>query len=225
MRAMATLLGVMLAAGLNACTAGGLPKMALLDDGADEAKSQEAAAIAADKGVDVANAPPVPDREQRRRKPGAATAAKASPAPAQTAAPEDASKKTAGLSLPSLGDVKIFAAPAAYAPDSVQWEQDPVGVYSVLAQQIRACWLKPGVTKLPDHGFHADVAPGDKDATIIIFKKDEEGRRGPLAFRIQISSDIGGGSTVRAENRRLDAKMDSDFKADLARWAKGKPEC
>lgn len=220
MRAIATLMGIALAACLGACSQSGLPDVSLL--GGSEQATAEAAAPAAEEGVVVANAPPLPVREERRRKAGAKTPA--AKAPAQAASPAETSQKEAGLSLPSLGDVKIFS-PAAYASDTAQWEQDPVGVYSVLAQRIRACWLKPGASKLPDHGFHADVAPGDKDATIVIFKKDENGRRGLLTFRIQISGDLGGGSTVRAENRRLDAKMDLAFKADLARWAKGKSDC
>jgi hypothetical protein len=220
MRAIATLMGFALAASLGACSQSGLPDVSLF--GAPEQAAAEAASPAAEEGTVVANAPPLPVREERRRKAGAKKPAGSAPAEA-VAASEEAPKQ-AGLSLPSLGDVKIFA-PTAYAADTAQWEQDPVGVYSVLAQQIRACWLKPGATQLPDHGFHADVEPGDKDVTIVIFKKDENGRRGLLTFRIQINGDLGGGSTVRAENRRLDAKMDLAFKADLARWAKGKANC
>lgn len=132
--------------------------------------------------------------------------------------------KQAGLSLPNLADVKIFTA-SAYAPDTTQWDGRPVPVYTRLAQQIRTCWLTPGAPKLPDHGFHAEAGAGDADeAKIILYKKAEDGRRGLQAFSLTIDGKLTG-STVRAQNRKLDKKLDQAFKSDLVRWSKGDQSC
>jgi hypothetical protein len=137
---------------------------------------------------------------------------------------EKAGSKQAGLSLGALSDVKLFTA-TAYAPAATQWDDKPIGVYTKLAQQIHACWFKPGAPKLIDHGFHAEVAPNNpSEAKIIIYKKDPNGKRGLQAFRISIDSSLNG-ATVTAENRRLDKKLDESFRTDLARWSKGNSAC
>jgi hypothetical protein len=206
MRAIAIICGLTLAGGLSACAQStGLSSLSLAGAG----EPVDAGMTVASNGVEDAGGPPLPIRDERRSKsdPGAT-----------------GEQKQAGLTLPRLSDVKLFTA-SAYAPDSAQWDMPPVDVYSQLAQRIHACWFTPGAPKLPDYGFHADVEPGDEgDAKIIIYKKDPEGKRGLQAFRIVIS---GGptGSTVRAENKRLDSKLEQSFKLDLARWAKGKPDC
>jgi hypothetical protein len=171
---------------------------------------EETAAEAESPEEDPAGGPPLPERNARRA--GVAESA------------SEGETEQAGLTLPNLSDVKLFTA-SAHAPDTTQWDEKPVLVYTRLAQQIRACWLTPAAPKLPDHGFHAEVGPGDPDeAKIILYKKAEDGRRGLQAFSLTIDGQLTG-STVRALNRKLDNKLDQAFKSDLARWSKGDQNC
>src|SRR5690606_24726270 len=116
--------------------------------------------------------------------------------------------------LPQLPDVEALAAAAApIEPSSVsQWEENPVGVYTVLARQIHSCWLNPAAPKLDNHGLHAEVASGNADkATIVVYQKNEEGRRGSHVFRIDIHGEFSG-SSVEAKNRKLEKKQDFSFR-------------
>ncbi len=214
MHSIAKLAGLALLASLSACAqTSGLSQLKLLGGSDDE----KLPAATQSEAVEVANAPPLPVREERRRK--SADAARL----AAVTGDDGKKNQQSGFSLPSLASTKLFTA-SAYAPDSVEWEQSPISVYTVLAQRIRACWLKPGAPKLANHGFHAEVAPGGSNAMIVIYQKDPDGKRGLVAFRIQISGGESS-STVKGDNRRLDSKLDDAFKADLAGWAKGKPDC
>ena len=224
-RAVASLFGLALLTALSACAPmSGFPDMSLFGGGNAEptaATKPEAA------GVEIAAAPPMPARNLRKRqvkKPG--TQLVAGPRPKEEKPKEEKPKeeKQTSLALPGLPDVKLFAT-SSYAPDSVNWDGAPVAVYTQLAQQIRACWLSPGKSKLTNHGFHAEVSPNDSsNAKIIIYEKDPQGKRGVQAFRIDISGG-GSSSTVHSENRRLDKTLDVAFKADLARWSKGDQQC
>jgi hypothetical protein len=198
---------VLLIALLGGCSQNaGLQKFSQLLPGGGEETAAEAETVE----EDPAGGPPLPERNARR----AGVAENAS----------DGETEQAGLTLPNLPDVKLFTA-SAYAPDTTQWDEKPVLVYTRLAQQIRACWLTPGASKLPDHGFHAEVGPGDPDeAKIILYKKAEDGRRGLQAFSLTIDGKLTG-STVSARNRKLDKKLDQAFKSDLARWSKGDQNC
>jgi hypothetical protein len=226
MRAVASFSGLALVTALSACgPMAGLPDMSLFNGG--NAETTAASKSEAAPAVEIAAAPPLPARNARKRqvkKPGTQLAAAPRP---KTDKPEEEKPKEeqqTSLSLPGLSDVKLFAA-TGYAPDSVSWEGAPVAVYTQLAQQIRACWLAPGKTKLTNHGFHAEVSPNDSDnAKIIIYEKDPQGKRGVQAFRINISGGSNS-STVQSENRRLDKTLDVAFKADLARWSKGDQGC
>jgi hypothetical protein len=206
MKATAKLCGLFLIAALGGCAQnGGLPQIALLgSNGAEPEATAEASA------ADPAGGPPIPVRNERR---------------VRASSSEDGQTKQAGLSLPGLSDVKLFTASAAYAPDTTQWDGRPVAVYTQLAQQIHACWLTPAAPKLADHGFHAEVGPGDPDeAKIIIYRKAANGKRGLQAFRILINGTATG-SLVKAENRRLEKKLDQAFKTDLSNWANGRRDC
>lgn len=218
MRAVASLSGMALVATLSACAPmSALPDMSLFGGGNAEttaATEPEAAGIA------VAEAPPLPVRDLRKRKAKRGTQLASGPRPKEEKPKEE---KQASLALPGLPDTKLFAA-AAYAPESVNWDGAPVAVYTQLAQQIRACWLAPATTKLPKHGFHAEVSPDSSNAKVVIYEKDPQGKRGVQAFRINISGGSSG-STVQSENRRLDKALDVAFKSDLARWSKGEQGC
>jgi hypothetical protein len=130
------------------------------------------------------------------------------------------------FSLPDLPDVEALAAAAPAEPSGVsQWEESPVGVYTVLARQIHSCWLNPAAPKLDNHGLHAEVAAGNADkATIIVYQKNEEGRRGSQVFRIEIHGELSG-SSVEAKNRKLDKTQDFGFREDIARWSRGDQQC
>jgi hypothetical protein len=207
MEARVTVWCVLLIALLGGCSQNaGLQQFSQLLPGGGE----ETAAEAESPEEDPAGGPPLPERNARRA--GVAESA------------SEGETEQAGLTLPNLSDVKLFTA-SAHAPDTTQWDEKPVLVYTRLAQQIRACWLTPAAPKLPDHGFHAEVGPGDPDeAKIILYKKAEDGRRGLQAFSLTIDGQLTG-STVRALNRKLDNKLDQAFKSDLARWSKGDQNC
>lgn len=214
MRAIARFCGAAFIAALAGCaqTSGIAQLSGLLGGGESE---PEEAVAQTQLTVAVEGAPPLPARNERLKALGAAKIAQAG---------GQGTKQTGGLSLPSLADVKLFSA-TAYPPDTTQWEKAPVAVYTDVAQQIRACWFTPGASKLTNHGFHAEVASGEaNNATIIIYEKAADGKRGLQAFRVSIDGG-GSGSTVRAENRKLDKTLDLSFKADLVRWSKGTMSC
>ena len=223
MRAVASLSGLMLVAALSGCASvSGLPDMSLFGGG----DAETTASAPETAGVEVAEAPPLPVRDIRKRrqaKPGTLLASGPRPKDEKPKDEKLKEEKQASLALPSLPDVKLFTN-TAYAPDQVNWDGAPVAVYTQLAQQIRACWLAPATTKLTKHGFHAEVSPDSSNAKIVIYEKDPQGKRGVQAFRIDISGGSSG-STVHSENRRLDKTMDVAFKADLARWSKGNQGC
>lgn len=202
---------VLFVAALGGCAQGpGLMNLSLLQPGETD-KAASADAAPANAGVETAGGPPLPERNARRV--------------AEAQASRGESRQGGGLSLAALTDVKILSAPPT-TPDSSEWEGRPVAVYSQLAQQIRSCWLTPGASKLPGHGFHADVAAGDpSEARIILYEKAPDGKRGLQAYRLVIESRGSSSSLVKAENRKVEAKLDQSFKADLARWAGGRREC
>jgi hypothetical protein len=223
MRAVASLSGMVLVATLSACAPmSGLPDMSLFGGGnAETTASSEPEAV----GVEVAAPPPLPARDLRKRKVKRGTQLASGARPKNEKLKEEKPKeeKQASLVLPGLPDAKLFAA-ATYAPESVNWDGAPLAGYTQLAQQIRACWLAPATTKLPKHGFHAEVSPDSSNAKIVIYEKDPQGKRGVQAFRINISGGSSG-SAVQSENRRLDKALDVAFKSDLARWSKGEQGC
>jgi hypothetical protein len=201
---------ILFGAALGGCAQGpGLMNLPLLSgSGSGDTASVEPAPAGA-ASAEVAGGPPLPERNARR----IAQAPRAEP------------RQSGGLSLASLTDVKILSAPPT-AADASEWEGRPVTVYSQLAQQVRACWLTPGASKLPGHGFHAEVAAGDpSEAKIILYEKAPDGKRGLQAYRLVIESRGSSSSVVKAENRKVEAKLDQSFKADLARWAGGRREC
>lgn len=222
MRAVASLSGMALLALSGCAPVSGLPDMSLFGNGGTETTAASGPETA---GIEVAGAPPVPVRNARKRdsKPGTQLAAGPRAKDEKSREEQPKEEKQASLGLSGLTDVKLFTA-TGYAPDSVSWEGAPVAVYTQLAQQIRACWLAPRTTKLTNHGFHAEVSPDSSNAKIVIFEKDPQGKRGVQAFRINISGGSSS-STVQSENRRLDKAMDTAFKSDLARWAKGDQGC
>ena len=226
MRAVASLSGLVLFTALSGCASmSGLPDVSLFNSG--NAETTAASKPEAAPAVEIAAAPPLPARNVRKRqvkKPGTQLASGPRPKADKPQEEKPKEEQQASLALPGLPDVKLFTA-AGYAPDSVSWDGAPVAVYTQLAQQIRACWLTPGKSKLTNHGFHAEVSPNDSsNAKIIIYEKDPQGKRGVQAFRINISGGSSS-STVQSENRRLDKTLDVAFKADLARWSKGDQGC
>lgn len=178
--------------------------------------------------VDVASAPPSvppPLPVRNPKKPGIAKGRPSQMAASQvdtraSGAAEQSDKKKQGSFLSQMNP---FKAGTPVVSDRVQTDLSPTAAYTVLAQQIHACWLKPGAPKLPNHGFHAEVAPNSQHAKIVLYKKTANNRRGLLVYRIII--DSGMTSTIVAQNRKLSAKMDAGFKRDIARWMKGDSRC
>ena len=218
-------LGLVVAMLIAGCAGpSGVTGLSLLGSGepAGEASASAQVQLATATAEDM---PPLPTRRPGKRgrnivaKTDAATPAiPPSPDAAQSPEPEGS-----GLTLASLGQISLFSGPSS--PDSVLIAQPPVAAYTLLAQRIRACWLTPGSPKLTNHGFHAEVAPGDiKEAKIILYERADDGRRGVSAFRIDITAESSG-ALISSQNTRLEQKLDVSFKADLARWAKGDERC
>lgn len=190
-------------------------------------RAEESAAPAQAESVALApeETPPVPTRRPGKRPPATAgkTPEQAVAASAGSENAQAAAQKEEGFTLASLGKGLLAGEPVG--PDSVLMEESPVAAYTLLAQRIKNCWLKPGQTKLTNHGFHAEVAPGEaREAKIVVYEKAADGRQGVSAFRIDITAQSSG-SLVSSRNARLDPALESGFKADLARWAKGDDRC
>jgi hypothetical protein len=168
--------------------------------------------------------PPVPTRRpgKRPRAAAAAQAAQAAPQTTPPAEPAPAQKSEgSGLSLAGL----FSAAPDAGGPDRVSIDKGPVDTYALLAQRIKYCWLNPTTPRLPNHGFWSDLPAGEvKEAKMVVYEKDPDGRRGTSVFKIDITAESSG-SLVTAQNVRLDKTLEASFKSDLARWAKGDDRC
>jgi hypothetical protein len=213
MRAFACAAGFVMAAALGGCAQGiSLPDMPMFGAASADALGEGAAVPQIQMATfNPADMPPLPERNPGKR-------------PAAVA--NTANKKTGGgFSLASLAQMNLLTAGSPVVPDSVHWGASPVAAYTLIAQQIHACWLTPGAPKLPNHGFHADVSPKDgSTAKIVLYEKGPDRKRGLLAYKITIG-ESSGGSLVTSENRRLDAKLEAVFKADLARWAKGDLHC
>ena len=171
--------------------------------------------------------PPVPRRRpgKRPRTPAIATppAPAGQPATTAVATADSAKPEQSSLSLASLGNLNLFS--ASESPDAILIGKPPVEAYSLLAQRIKYCWLNPSTPRLPNHGFHAEMAPGEvREAKMIVYEKAPDGRRGITAFKVDITTESSG-ALVSAHNLRLNKTDESAFKADLARWAKGDDRC
>ena len=165
--------------------------------------------------------PPVPARRpgKRPRMPAIAT----TPAPVEVATADAAQPEKPILSLASLGNLNLFT--ASEGPDAILIDKPPVDAYSLLAQRIKYCWLNPSTPRLPNHGFHAEMAAGEvRQAKMIVYENAPDGRRGISAFKIDITAESSG-ALVSSQNLRLSKTDESAFKADLARWAKGDDRC
>lgn len=160
---------------------------------------------------------------------GAATAGGAS-ASASTAATASTSTTVASGGTSTTGTTGGTGTTAGTGeqpsgPEVVSIDQPPLGAYSVLAQRIKYCWLNATSPRLPNHGFYSDIPAGEvRDAKMLVYEKDAEGRRGNTAFKVEITADSGG-SLITSRNFRLDKAMEGGFKADLARWVKGDDRC
>jgi len=123
----------------------------------------------------------------------------------------------------ALPDIDLSA--QAVAPASVVAQGSPINAYVRVARGIRRCWLGPDNPKLAGHGFRASAQPGRSGkAEIDIYKRVEGRKLGPFAFEIRIAPE-GTGALVRSTNRRLDDKLVTELRADIARWVRGGQGC
>ena len=198
----------------------------------------DGAAPAPDAQVQLTALPPGETPPLPSRRPGKRPKTAAAPVTvAAVARPVEAPKpeSSGGFSLASLGEGLFASTPASAekaeaqepesGPDTVHLAQAPVGAYSLLAQRIKYCWLNVTSPRLPNHGFHAELAPGEiREAKMVVYEKNAEGRRGTSVFKVAITGDADG-STVSSQNVRLEKATEAGFKADLARWANGDDRC
>lgn len=111
------------------------------------------------------------------------------------------------------------------APSAVIAENNPIEVYTLLARQIRRCWLSLEKPKLANHDFRAEAsAEGGGKAKIAIYRKVPGRKLGPFAFHIDLLAE-GTGTLVKSTNRRLPKKLANTLRADIARWVKGSESC
>jgi hypothetical protein len=232
-----------------AMTLGGCASMSGLGGltAASEGQADGAAVAAQPQLVTLspAETPPVPSRRPGKRpralqqaKAGAAAPVTTASVPAAESAEPAKSEGGGGFSLASLGSMlssSTSAAPASpeadkaeatpSGPDIVSIDQPPVGAYSLLAQRIKYCWLNATKPLLPNHGFFSELPAGEvREAKMIVYEKNAEGRRGTTVFAVDIAADSGG-STITSRNVKLEKPMEAGFKADLARWVKGDDRC
>lgn len=217
---------VLLLAGCGQTTGlSGIANLSLLGGTEDAAETAAAETPAEPAALAAGETPPVPTRRPGKRPSARALAAKE---PASTSAvaqgPEPAKSEDSGLSLAALGNLQLFS-PSSGGPDAVTIDQPPLAAYSVLAQRIKYCWLNPSAPRLPNHGFFSEIPAGEvKEAKMVVYEKDKDGRRGTTVFKVDITAEADG-ALVSAQNARLDKAMEAGFKADLARWAKGDERC
>ena len=177
----------------------------------------------------AAEIPPLPAHRPGKRPRSASQLAKAqtpestgSVAPASTQE-QPAKAESSGLSLAAL--FSPSSSPSASGPDAVLADQNPLAAYSLLAQRIKYCWLNPSAPRLPNHGFYSDLPAGEiKEARMVVYEKDPDGRRGTTVFKVDITGDSDG-SVISSQNVKLSKDLEAGFKADLARWAKGDDRC
>jgi hypothetical protein len=198
----------------------------------------DGAAPAPDAQVQLTALPPGETPPLPSRRPGKRPKTAAAPVTvAAVAQPVEAPKpeSSGGFSLASLGEGLFASTPASAdkaekqepesGPDTMHLSQAPVAAYSLLAQRIKYCWLNATSPRLPNHGFHAELAPGEiREAKMVVYEKNAEGRRGTSVFKVAITGDADG-STVSSQNVRLEKATEAGFKADLARWANGDDRC
>ena len=213
----------------------GLGGLGLLGEGTQDASQAGAGGQVQLTTLSPEETPPVPTRRPGKRPRVSTAAAVADAAPAQPSPTPAAAPKSegSGFSLASLGQINLFAttstpekaAEPESGPDSILVSQPPVAAYSLLAQRIKYCWLNPTSPRLPNHGFHAEMAPGEvKEAKMVVYEKAPDGRRGTSVFKVDITAETDG-ALVSAHNVRLEKATEAGFKADLERWAKGDDRC
>jgi hypothetical protein len=215
---------MIIAASLAACAQNtGISDIGLWGSSSDEAATASQTELQAFNATET---PPMPSRNPKKRV--ATPARTVVAAKEKTEAPATERKEepeNGGFTLASLAQMTFLSDSAPAESDTVKTATSPVASYTVLAQRIRECWLAPGTSLSANHGFHADVKPGDDGAAkIIIYEKGADKKRGVSAYKIIIGSSASG-SVVTTENHRLDAKLDQAFKTDLARWTKGDTAC
>jgi hypothetical protein len=205
----------------------GLGELSLLNSGAAPGEAVAPPAEPQLATLSPQETPPVPKRRPGKRpRTPPDTAAQTAPEPSQTAEAAKPEASSGGLSLASLGNLSLFSGGAPEGgPDAVQIDKTPIDAYSLLAQRIKYCWLNPSTPRLLNHGFHAEMAPGEvKEAKMLVYEKDADGRRGVTAIRVDITSEFSG-TLVSTQNLRLSKTDEAAFKADLARWARGDDRC
>jgi hypothetical protein len=232
MRRFASLTGLTVAVFLSACAGQsisiGTPNISLFDNTSDPEQTSSISKHSSQpqsKQTEVAAANKAKAASRRGRK-ATKTNKRSKTKVAQTS---DAKKQVVREKRPTQkksGSVlgNVFASNTSVS-DRVETNKSTVETYSMLAQQIRACWLKPSKPLLPNHGFYAEMSPKKPDtAKIILYKKEPNNRRGLQAFRIMIEGGFGG-TTIISKNRRVSADLEATFKSDIARWAKGDTNC
>jgi hypothetical protein len=220
MRVFAGLMGLVIVGMLGGCASSlSMPTLDVdLFEGSGAATGAEDVAMAP-----PAEPPPLPARNPKKPKTANGRQSQMAASRFDTRTPgatEKTDKKNDGSFLSQMNPFKV-GAPAV--SDTVKTDLSTTAVYTVLAQQIHTCWLTPAAPKLPKHGFHAEVAPNSQHAKIVLYKKTANNKRGLQVYRIII--DSGMTSSITAYNHKLSAKMDEDFKRDIARWIKGDSRC
>ena len=218
-----------LAALLGGCgQMSGLSSLSLLGGGTQDSAEANPEAQVQLAALSPSETPPLPTRRPGKRlalRQAAQPNAPATPPSQSAPAAAQAKPEGSGLSLAALGDSLFAGSADAGGPNAVLIEQKPIDAYSLLAQRIKYCWLNPSSPRLPNHGFYSDLPAGEvREAKMVVYEKSPDGRRGSTVFKVDITAESSG-ALISAQNVKLDKTLDANFKADLARWAKGDERC
>lgn len=103
----------------------------------------------------------------------------------------------------------------------------PVQLYSVLARQVRSCWLNPAKPLLRKHVFRGEAGAGGasgSETSIVIHEQTPDLKRGLMAFSIKLAP-MRGGTRVMAQNHKIPEPLGQKFVQDVSFWAQGGSGC
>ena len=80
--------------------------------------------------------------------------------------------------------------PIAHSGSAVVKGEQPSVVYAKIARLVRMCWFKPSAPVLSKHIFYAKAPADGGSASIIIFEKSSQKKRGLQAYSIEFNKRI-----------------------------------
>lgn len=133
----------------------------------------------------------------------------------------------ADLSKVPLSQLTNLTTASTSAPDQPIVSGTPILLYSHIARHIKQCWLNPKKPQLKKHMFFAKAEPDQKggQATITLNQVTDDGKRGPVAFKVDLRPVDGGKTNVQIHNFRLLPDKSVRLTSDIRYWASGQVDC